>query len=89
MKVDDTNLKQIESIYKLRALIQLNEGPRFLMDLYGLVNSQNKTRSLFDEMEDFGLIFYSTLGRKQVVELTEKGGRVATHLKSILDDLDG
>lgn len=78
----------IESVYKLRALVQLSAGPRYLMDLYGLVKSQNRTRSRFDEMEVSGLIIYSTMGKKTVVELTEKGERVAAHIKSILNELD-
>ncbi|WII08076.1 hypothetical protein PED39_02445 [Methanomassiliicoccales archaeon LGM-RCC1] len=88
VRVDDVNLERIASICKLRALIQLKEGPRYLMDLYGLVNLQNKTKLRFDEMEALGLIFYSTLNRKTVVELTEKGERVATHLRAILGELE-
>lgn len=87
-RIDDSNLEQIKSIHKIRALIQLLHGPRFLMDLYDLIGHIGRTAEELHEMEVIGSITFSTLNRKRVVELTEKGEAMALHMKAILDMLD-
>ena len=87
-RIDDSNLELIKSIHKIRALIQLLRGPRFLMDLYNLIGHTGRTAEELREIEAIGLITFSTLNRKRVVELTEKGEEMALHMKAILDMLD-
>lgn len=87
-RIDDSNLELIKSIHKIRALIQLLRGPRFLMDLYNLIGHTGRTAEELREIEAIGLITFSTLNRKRVVELTEKGEEMAAHMKAILDLLD-
>lgn len=86
-EIDDSNLKQIMSIHKIRALIQLHHGPRLLMDLYDLIGTGG-TMDKLCEMEVIGLISFSTLNRKTVVQLTDKGEEMASHIKAVLDMLD-
>ncbi len=58
------------------------------MDLYDIIGLTGKTKDVLHEMEIIGLISVSTLGRKRVVELTQKGEEMAAHMKAILDLLD-
>ena len=86
-KVDDKAIEWIDSTQKLRILLQLNEAPRILMDLYEMVGRNTYTARRIKELADLDLIEYCTLDRKQVVVLTKKGERAATHLKAMLDIL--
>ena len=57
------------------------------MDLYDIIGTGGAMDRL-REMEVIGLITFSTLNRKRVVELTEKGEEMAVHMKAIVDMLD-